>query len=204
MSIYQWFKGNTSWSGSTEDQNVATVSNVTNGSSKVGLDASVIDSLERIHVRTHQGRAYTYSSVISIAGNSAYNILFDLTTVGSVAHIGFHLNSSGDSKMEFFEGCTVSSNGTSIVATNNNRNSSNVDVHKLYHTPTITNDGSTLSAAFVSGGAGPQASGGQSAGLHRGGAEWLLNTSKKYLFRVTNLTAQTITCDPSFTYYLNT
>jgi len=192
---------NADTSVSSSQPGYITGTNVTNGSTKFCLDTVVNDHLDRIHARTHQGKAFIVSHIFSIAASTGVDVLLDLTS--STLHTAFQVCTGANSYFQLFEGATVSANGTELTAINNNRSAGTTTAHKFYFTPTVSNDGSTLCAFVVPGGAGTFAAGGEGGGLPRGGAEWVLAASTKYLCRLTNRSNAAIEGSISFTFYGN-
>lgn len=173
---------------------------VTNSSARLGLDIAMIDGLLREHTRCHQGRMYTFGKILGLSNGGVIEILFDLTT--SAIHASFHGTCLNNATFEILEGVTVAGNGTVITPANNNRSSANVFNGKIYHTPTSAT-GTSIWSELIIGGAGVFAAGGSSSNLPKGGTEWILAPSNKYLLRLTNLVASSTTADLSATFYVN-
>ena len=71
--------------------------------------------------------------------------------------------------------------------------SSTTDINTdIFHSPTITDDGTEITGAYIAGGSGPgKSSSGGVVALHND-AEFILKTNTNYLIRVTNDSAEVI------------
>ena len=68
----------------------------------------------------------------------------------------------------------------------------------MSHTPAGTGDGTELPPAFMAGGSGGNAQGGQSDSF---GREWILNGTKKYLIRVINVSGLSTAISANIEWY---
>lgn len=113
-----------------------------------------------------------------LTGTTAVNVVASVTVDG------------GPVDVEAFEAATISGNGTTKGILNRNRNSSNTAAAQVFHTPTISDDGTQLVDTLIpstSGGAGANAfSLGGSANTDHENDKFILKPSTSYLIRVTN------------------
>lgn len=96
--------------------------------------------------------------------------------------VGLSFAIGGDGTVIFYEDAVVSANGTALTAVNRNRNSTNTATMDTFHTPTVTDVGTALSAALVPGGSGKK----DSVGSGGGQADVILKKGATYLARLTN------------------
>lgn len=145
-------------------------------------DAGVV--IDAIHARIHRGQLFEHDEVnAALASAGTIELLLIVTTA---AHLRFHAAVGGDTRVQLYEGTTVSANGTQRTPLNRNRFSSKTPVTEVYFSPTITTDGSLISDQFSPGGTGPLSAGGESGTWE----EWVLNPGN-YLLRATNISGAT-------------
>ena len=100
----------------------------------------------------------------------------------SPGHLIYIVNSGADAELQFYEGTTVSDNGTELAENNMNRLSVTVSTFSVFHSPTVSGVGTLLSNLFIPGGTG-----GNSLGSQFGqGREWILDRNTNYLIRGIN------------------
>ena len=135
----------------------------------------------------HEGQAYTCSlTTAKDVFDTATPMCFLLTTPDSPihAHIQIHGSANTAAVLEIFEDNSVASQfdvtgGTAVIPVNKDRNSSNISVMTVTHTPTITK--SEVEARIHGRFAGK-------SGSHAS-FEFVLKTNTKYLFKFTSLDA---------------
>lgn len=138
---------------------------------------------------THAGKFF-FSNFYNAAVASAGTIdLLVVTGATTTPHIAIMIDMAAAATLSIYEDATASNNGTPLTAINANRQSTKVTTASVFHTPTITGTGTTLMLNhYIAGGTTGNATGGSSNDFARI-TEFLLKTSSKYLFRVTNLSA---------------
>lgn len=115
-------------------------------------------------------------------GVSAARDYLIVAPAGTHPHMVFDVSATANTRVQFFEGATVSANGTAITKARLNRTSETTTVTNIYQGPTVTTTGTELPGGFIAAGTGALASG--SVALHDDG-EWLLKEDTNYLVRVT-------------------
>lgn len=147
--------------------------------------SAALGIIDQEHLQIHRGVTYTLAKQVTIddaGGATPVHEFLAIVPAGVVPHFRHVLvqTDGGPFLVEFFEGPTVSSNGTLQTPYNNNRNSTNTADTAVYDGPTITADG-TLLEAFLA----PTTKG----ALGQDGAnEWILKAGTVYLLRITNQT----------------
>lgn len=117
----------------------------------------------------------------SVADNGDIELLIDVPSTTEVVASMF-VRVGGDAVLTVFEGTTVSANGTTITPTNLNRSSANSPSVNMYHTPTVTGDGTQIFESYSPGGSLGFSAGGEGA-LETG----FFAANTKYLCRLTNI-----------------
>jgi len=146
--------------------------------------------LDTIHYRVHIGEMFQVDKVsLAVANNASSEILIRVPSNGS-AHMAFTIRAGGDTRLQLFEGPTVTGDGVSIPTVNRNRFSSKVTGILAFHTPTVADDGVPLSSILSAGGTGGNSAGGDASSF----SEWVLKSDTDYLMKGTNVagTAQNI------------
>lgn len=101
--------------------------------------------IDTVHDRIHDGQAFSISdraTPVNIATPKKY--LFITPNTGLRAHFIFSVHTEPGARIQFFEGTTVSANGTPLTPQNNNRNSTNTALLSVFADPTVTGDGTSL------------------------------------------------------------
>lgn len=129
------------------------------------------------HNEIHKGEMFVYCEVTDLAQDAQRDVL--ISTGDRYVHIVNTTVTEAEAEYPFFEGVTASNNGTGVTAYNRNRNSLTTPTNSLFHTPTISNTGTTLCMKHWGSGKG-------SGGDDRGVNEWVLKPNTKYLIRITN------------------
>lgn len=155
-------------------------------SGQSGIDAST-ESLEIIdyaHHEIHSGNHYKAGFMdVAMSSNDTVELLFVTPNTAQWAHWTLVGQSTGAVKIEVFEGTIASVNGTVVTSFNRNRNSSNTSSSIVYHTPTVTNDGTKMVTKYLGSEGFKEDTGGEG----RGDSEFLLKQNTKYLVRLTAL-----------------
>lgn len=146
-----------------------------------------VTTITFVHYNIHRGITYESSyKTLTLANNASLEMLF---TTGSLpCHAVFKAEIGGDGEVQLYEATTVSANGTAMARNNKNRTSSRVALATVFHTPTVTGDGTELTDHYIPGGTGSIFSGG---GEDSFGREWLLAPNTNYMLRLTNRAGST-------------
>ena len=137
------------------------------------------------HLRLHEGRAYyaykqyTYSA--GLAAGASINIAI-AWPAGYTPHAVVDYGGSGESEFYFYEAPTTSG-GTALPIIRRHRNITTASAAAVVLDPTVTSTGTELLGEFVP--ANKQGGGGQLFTF-----EYVLKPLTTYLFRLTNVNAQ--------------
>ena len=151
------------------------------------------------HNIVHAGKMFSLSGVVTplAAGATAYfHGLTDSKTVhfraASIQANGAPINIS------FYEGATVSANGTEIFGKNRKRSSVNTPTLRTFLGPTVTTPGTVIEQGFI-----PVTGGSKQSGLaDLFGTEWVLDlNTTSYLIAITNNDTQPCTIGYNFLWY---
>lgn len=146
------------------------------------LSGALVD-IEIPHAAIHLGKYFSHSGLITLANGASYDhLLITPGGGGKLIHLRLFVISGTSTPVThlFYEGTTVSANGTSVPGYNFNRNFSNATLG-LYHTPTVTTTGTALHTVQIIGSK-------QNGGVgETSGTEWVLTTGTTYLSRMTNV-----------------
>ena len=151
----------------------------------VDQDSGAVGSINQEHMKIHQGDGYTLSARAVIANGGGALEFLGIVPALSFPHFRKITVSSdgGPFDIDFYEGTTVSANGTQLTAQNNNRNSANTANLDIYSGPTVLTDGVSLEPVLVPG---TKHQGGLGS---EGSNEWILKQGETYMIRVTNNTS---------------
>lgn len=153
-------------------------------------------SISEIHSLIHQGKFFSSHAVdTSLEDNTSIKLLIDPN--GGIPHLRVTTATGGDSRIEIFEGPTVSNNGTEIDRHNRNRLSSNTSTTVIYSGPTVSDDGTKIFDTIVPGGIGRNSSGGD-GGIFE---EFIFKPDTTYLVQATNLSGQTKAASVAVDFY---
>lgn len=146
-----------------------------------------IKTIGFVHQLIHEGYGFHASEKISsLTNGSSYNLL--LQTSNTETHLLItHIDSTAaPCDIFIFEDAIVSNVGTPVSVHNTNRINQLPYNGRLYHTPTITNDGTQLEYHIING---AKQSGGSSEVFD---FEWVLKPNSNYLIRLTNNSTGTL------------
>lgn len=134
------------------------------------------------HHEIHEGDAYRagFTKDVANAGTAAIGLVTPDTT--EYLHMRPAVDMELEANVKIYEGATLSG-GSAITPRNSNRNSDNASAATLTSDPTFDVGSATLLANLTLG-SGRSSGGNQSADF-----EWVLKRNTKYLFLVTNNTA---------------
>lgn len=149
-------------------------------------NSNAIGTIRQEHFQVHQGNYYTASHSATIDDSGGANPILDIlmsNPANNYPHFrGFHVQSDGGPfDVDFYEGPTVTANGTAMQINNNNRNSSNTATMSIYYGSTISVVGTALEGVIVPGARGVVG--------NDVTEEWDLAPSTDYLLRITNNTS---------------
>lgn len=145
-------------------------------------DDSTTGALEVIdyaHHEIHSGSSFVYTGYATLAASAVQNLLIITPDTTKWAHFTGHVQTSGEATVAFYEGATVSANGTTTTPYNRNRNSATAPTLAIYTGPTVTGDGTLLYSGLIG-------SGRSFGGQVREEAEWILKQNTIYLLRITS------------------
>lgn len=134
------------------------------------------------HYRIHTGATYTTGYDLDTSNGASLDILVVTPNTTVRSHFTYEIVAELEAHFTMYEGVTTSNNGTALPSYNRNRNSANTSTLLTYHTPTVSNLGSTLLRRWHSG------SGRAYGGGDRGTHEFILKQNTSYLLRITNST----------------
>lgn len=138
--------------------------------------------INAVHERIHEGQNFIGSD-IGLAVADAADRDYLIKTGAIPPHLVFSVNATGEVTVTFFEGTTVSADGTGITLFDSNRVSANTPLTTLFHTPTVTVAGTQLLIRKL-GASLPGPSSIVGVGEQRN--EAILAASSNYLLRITN------------------
>lgn len=177
--------------------NIARSSIQTDGTQKTQLVNSAGDNMEDslypeslvtldlVHHRIHDGKAYFYEDVVALGNGAVQDYLITVTDGGVKSHFGYEITfNDGAGTMELYE--ATDKNGTTIQTVFNkfrdSGNTSNGTIHKGVSGGTT--DGTKICWRYIGSGKTSGASAGSSQ-------EYILKENTKYILRLTNLTTLT-------------
>ena len=137
---------------------------------------NAINVMQYEHHEIHEGNSFVISGTTTLNAGEYYNLLIT-TNSTSYPHLVGVVRSSGEATVLWYEGPTLSANGTAITPINRNRSSAATADTATYSNPTWTSTGSLLFTAGIGAGS-------KTGGEERAIAEWILDTSQSYILRV--------------------
>jgi len=145
------------------------------------VDHGALMTIDIVHHEIHEGLHFfgSYSAV----KNAGETLDIHIVTPNSIRrmHLMAEVSAQGSGVMIWNSGVLTSDNGTALGILNSNRNSSKTTTLLAYHTPTVTNAGTTLITKIVGAG-GAQKLGGSNSQRD----EIILKANTKYLLRFTS------------------
>lgn len=140
---------------------------------------SVIDNT---HHEIHEGEYYSVCRFVTGVGAGSTSEYLIVTPSDKYVHLFYQTDGSGEFEEYLFEGTTTSNDGTAMTPRNHKRSAGDVAKTLVYHTPTVTSDGTELCQQRL--GAGRTA-----GGISRNENEVILLQNTKYLIRGTSQSA---------------
>lgn len=149
--------------------------------SHVGVFAPVTTVTEA-HYAINNGIGFMVGDIFEGIANDGEAV--GLIQVGdNEIHAFLNVASQGDFYVRMYEAPTVTAVGTALTIFNKNRESVIVSGVTVTHTPTVSANGTELPPAFIHGGTGGNAQGGQGDNFS---SEIVLARNKNYLFKLIN------------------
>jgi len=166
-------------------------SQIGDGTNLLEIDSisDALPTIETDHKRIHDGQGYKCTAKFTaIASDADLNILL-VNPVANFSHLRLYRFTATGGPLDtfLFSGTTVSANGTSIISHNLNENSDNTADLDIYHTPTITTDGTEIEYDLLP-------TDGNKAGTQTTAVplEHIFKPDTNYLLRMTNNDAQAV------------
>ena len=163
-----------------------------------------IDSMSRslliIDLALHElnkGDSYISSDVTDLGGTANKTFLLVTPNTTKWVHLLYVVEHELEITVSFYEGATITSNGTTISSYNRNRNSIKTAKLAVHHTPGVANDGTLIRSQQLGNG---KMAGGASRGIN----EFILKPNSNYLLRVTNETNNNNVTSSEFHWYEHT
>lgn len=158
-----------------------------------------IGVIEQEHLQIHKGRHYYYDDFFALGGSATVDLVYNPN--GGNNHLVFSVegNEAGI-EFELYEDVVANEDGTLLTVFNNNRLSANVPDTTIRLNPTgvdITGSSRLRGSYAGVGGATAQRVGGEVSRSK----EIILDGTKKYLVRITNLSNATNNIDINFNWY---
>ena len=169
----------------------------TGASAKLDASTNVLTTIDYAHHEIHGGSHFFTGNFTLLANAQVYNIIFITPDTLKYSHMIFELATQAEAMFNYYEGVTVSANGTALAMFDRNRTTDNTPGTTFYHTPTIATTG-------VEFGAGIFGSGNKIGGQLRDSNEIILKPNTIYLLRITNNTSVSNWLDWQFDWYEHT
>lgn len=159
------------------------------------------------HRMIHDGFMFDASGIEATVANAGTLDLLIKVPAGYFPHVTLVEFQPSDAalQVDFFEGTTVSADGSAVNTRNHNRAGTPNDSPNttIFQDPTVTADGTNLHTRHIPDPGGPP--GRDSGQLVAGGdVEWVLGhptLAKNYLWRLTNNSGGAITCGYHINFY---
>ena len=136
-------------------------------------------AMSAAHHEIHKGKSYQVSASATVASSAVFEVVIT-TPASPQIHLVADAAAGGEFTFEILEAIDAYSGGTSAIAYNRNRQSSNTTsvTSIVYGTPTYTG-GTTIHGRRM----GLGKDGGSDANYDR---EWILKASTRYAFKITS------------------
>ena len=148
------------------------------------LDKSTnsIQVIDYAHHEIHAGSHFKAGfQDTSMATNDTITLLFVTPNTTKWAHWVLVGQATGSAIIQIYEDTTTSNDGTAVTRWNRNRNSLTDSTTLVYHTPTVTADGTKIVEKWIGSEGFKEDTGGEA----RGDSEFILKQNTKYLIRLT-------------------
>jgi len=150
---------------------------------RIDATTHTLQTIDYAHHEIHAGSHFKASyQDTSMATNDTITLLFVTPDTTEWAHWVLTGQATGAVVIQLYEGTTTSSNGTAVTVVNRNRNiSGTANTTLVYHTPTVTTDGTKIVEKWL----GSEGFKEDVGGGIRGDSELILKQNTKYLIRLT-------------------
>jgi len=149
---------------------------------RIDSSTNTLQTIDYAHHEIHAGNHYKAGFLnTNLVTDATVQLLFVTPDTTKWAHWTLTSQSTGAVKVEIYEGASVSANGTAVTRWNRNRNSTNTSTTLVYHTPTVTTNGTKMVTRYL----GSEGFKQELSGEHRGDSEFILMQDTKYLVVLT-------------------
>lgn len=150
--------------------------------SKFDTTTHAVNTVQYEHHEIHSGSHFFVADYDTIA--NAGTVDFTVTTPNTTewAHMTFSIQGSGALSLNIYKDSDYAADGTAVTPINNNQNSSNTSGMTVQIDPTVTTPGTKIYGQYSGAN--------RVAGIINREREIMLEQNTKYLFRITNETAQ--------------
>lgn len=155
--------------------------------------------IDALHFMVHLKSSYTYSESTTIANEGERNILI-VPVSGEEIHFTANAKSiAGAATATLYKGTTTTDDGTEVTPQNHYADSSAPSPSgKIYHTPSISDNGTQLEATVLGGGTNPVNRFGGDVSTRN---EWIMTYPNKYLINIANNYAGDNVCILNVSFY---
>jgi hypothetical protein len=145
----------------------------------VDEDTQTLTTIEFEHHELHEGDMYRAGEQVALANNGTRIIHIKTPNTTVEPHLQYNISNTLELEFQFYEGPTVSRNGTAVTSYNRNRRSTNTATLSIFHTPTTSGNGTELASRR-------EGTGKTAGGSARSVAEWILAKNQSYLLAFTS------------------
>lgn len=141
-----------------------------------------VSTVEYEHKEIHSGTHFFIANYGTVASSATVDFAITTPNTTRWGHMTFSIEGQGELSMHIYEDSDYDSDGTAVIPVNNNRNSTNTSVLTIQTDPTVNSDGNQKFAKYSGGN--------RIIGLISRERELVLKQNTKYIFRITNQSAQ--------------
>lgn len=164
------------------------------------IESMNTQNIARTHFKAHNGKCYVVTNLYENDPTATTNDILILPGTG--LHLASELGASGDYRVQIYEGASVSANGTTLMAYNCNRFSSNSTAAQFFTAPTLNTTGTAIFEDIIFAGGFFFISGAGTGDTPSArGPELILDSTQKYLVRMTNISGATASSALKIGYY---
>jgi hypothetical protein len=136
------------------------------------------------HHEIHSGKHFKISNFLDLDNGSSINIGLQTPDINTHLHLIYNALSQAEIEIEFFEGSTITFDGTDLTPINNNRNSLNTSIlTTLQIGPTIINPGTVINRLSLGSVQNPVSG---TSLLYNRSRETVLKQNTNYLLKITS------------------